>query len=339
MCTRPMAGLAPPSSNDGRMNLEVSAQKNGNKSMNLKGTPDSLKKAGNKAISESCFKEATHLYTLAIDILAEQHSLNRDADGRATPAGLFTCHTRSSGEMGKLLSNRSLAYLRLGDHAAALEDALACVHCDSQFEKGHVRVVCALQASGASIDQQFLAIERGLAACPNGELLRRMKEKVLKCENENRAACETPPRRTKPSSMRDRATPADPLAETKKVADDLSDPRHFMAAGDFGAALAVGAHGASRDVKRAEHYLRAGARGDIVAKRNLGILLLETDRPEEAAAVLNDAAQAGDEEAASLLRQVCEEAQSKELAAREKLLEMASSGDPRAAEILRELSI
>ena len=129
------------------------------------------------------------------------------------------------------------------------------------------------------------------------------------------------------------------MAETKRVAEDPQDPRHFMAAGDLGAALAVGAHGAPRDVERAETYLRRGAQGDVVAKRNLGLLLIETGRAAEAAPFLNDAAQSGDEEAMATLAHLCQEAEAKQLEAREKLIEMASAGDPRAAEMLRELSM
>ena len=36
------------------------------------------------------------------------------------------------------------------------------------------------------------------------------------------------------------------LALTRRVADDPGDPRRFMAAGDLGSALAVGAHGAEK---------------------------------------------------------------------------------------------
>ena len=51
----------------------------------------------------------------------------------------------------------------------------------------------------------------------------------------------------------------------------------------------VGAYGLPKDAAKAEHYLRRGAvAGDLAARRNLGLLLLELDRspPRKAATSL-----------------------------------------------------
>ena len=157
---------------------------------------------------------------------------------------------------------------------------------------------------------------------------------------------------------------ASALAAARATADDPTDPRRFMAAGDVGTALALGAHGCERDVVAAERYLRAGASGgDVASARHLGLLLLELGRPEEAAESLRAAALSGDEEAAEQLKALFAEAQEKEeqvlsLAltqthpnpspdpksvvvwvwqARFKLQALASRGDARAVEMLEEL--
>ena len=322
--------------------------------MQLPGNVDQLRDAGNAAVAAKNFKQAAHLYTLAMDTLANAHGLSRDENGRASPRDLFACQQQTGGALSKLLSNRSLAHLRLGDDAA-IDDAVACTHADPSWEKGHLRVLQALQAQGAPVEQQLQAVHRGIAACPEGTLLR-MEEKKLESaaaaaaaaaapeEEDRQEVPQTPPQKPKhgvvtPSSATGAAAPDDdPLAETRRVAEDGTDPRRFMALGDLGAAMAVGAHGVPRDAKQAEVFLRRGARGDVVAKRNLGLLLLDTGRPGEAAAVLSEAAQAGDEEAAATLAHLCQEAEAKQLQAREKLIQMASEGDARAAEILRELS-
>ena len=107
---------------------------------------------------------------------------------------------------------------------------------------------------------------------------------------------------------------------------------------DWGSILATGAHGVEKDVVAAERYLRAGADGgDAPSQRNLGMLLLELDRPEEAAEQLRAAASAGDEQAAETLRQLADEAARKVERARFQLGVLASQGDERAIEMLRQL--
>ena len=93
-----------------------------------------------------------------------------------------------------------------------------------------------------------------------------------------------------------------------------------MAAADLGAALAVGAHGLSKDVGEAERYLRVGVEGgDITAQRNLGLLLIKTpSRIVEGAEQLAAAAAAGDEEATAVLMQLQTESKVQEVRARQR---------------------
>ena len=125
----------------------------------------------------------------------------------------------------------------------------------------------------------------------------------------------------------------------RKIADDPSDPRRAMAAGDVGSAFAVGAYGLPKDVALAQRYLRIGAAGgDAGSQRCLGLLLLEEGgAPEEAAEFLSMAAQQGDEQAADVLAQLGKEADEKRKAAMFKLRALASGGDLRAKEMLVQL--
>ena len=128
------------------------------------------------------------------------------------------------------------------------------------------------------------------------------------------------------------------LALTRRVAEDPNDPRRFMAAGDLGSALAVGAYGAEKDVAEAERYLRQGAEGgDAASQRNLGLLLLELDRPAEAATALKAAAAQGDEQAGATLAQLGDEVKRQAEQARFQLGILAGKGDPRAKEMLEQL--
>jgi predicted O-linked N-acetylglucosamine transferase (SPINDLY family) len=101
-------------------------------------------------------------------------------DGRPSPAAIYECNKSSNGELALLLSNRSLAHLRLGDANAAVEDAEACVQADTTIEKGHMRLLLALEAHGASAQMQLEACERGLQACPDGPLLSGRQQRLAK---------------------------------------------------------------------------------------------------------------------------------------------------------------
>lgn len=68
--------------------------------------------------------------------------------------------------------------------------------------------------------------------------------------------------------------------------------------------------GRCEDFVEAEKYLRIGSDGgDISAQRNLGFLLLQLERPGEAALELSKAAEAGDEQAVEVLAQLAKEAE------------------------------
>jgi hypothetical protein len=91
-------------------------------------------------------------------------------DGRPSPAAIYESNKSSNG----------LAHLRLGDANAAVEDAEACVQADTTIEKGHMRLLLALEAHGASAQMQLEACERGLQACPDGPLLSGRQQRLAK---------------------------------------------------------------------------------------------------------------------------------------------------------------
>ena len=134
-------------------------------------------------------------------------------------------------------------------------------------------------------------------------------------------------------------------ARARRIAGDATDPRRAMAAADLGAALAVGAHGLAQDEREAERFLRIGEEGgDAVARRHLALLLLDQSRrigrsgaSSEAAALLRKGADAGDEEAKSILVALAAEAKQQAEHARFQLEALATKGDPRAIEMLAQL--
>merc|ERR1711988_141844 len=111
-----------------------------------------------------------------------------------------------------------------------------------------------------------------------------------------------------------------------------------MAAADLGRAFAAGAHGLKKDLDAAARYLRIASQGgDISAQRDLGLVLLDMNEPVEATEQLKMAAEAGDEEAGSVLHQLVTEAEERRKEARAQLEKFAQMGDPRALEMLAEL--
>eukprot|EP00927_Polykrikos_kofoidii_P006723 TRINITY_DN12717_c0_g1_i1.p1 TRINITY_DN12717_c0_g1~~TRINITY_DN12717_c0_g1_i1.p1 ORF type:complete len:332 (+),score=86.05 TRINITY_DN12717_c0_g1_i1:137-997(+) len=280
----------------------------------------------NEAMGAGDVSKASRLYTLAIDTLAQ--GLKRDTNGVAADADLLALDKSSEGLLSKLLSNRSMAFLKQGDFAAAVEDADTCTRADPAFEKGHMRLLAALEASGAPLRQQLEAAERGVAVCVHGEMLVKRKWQLKKAIAELGDV---------PGHVTGEADES--LVEsTRRIANDPSHPRHAAAASDLGSVLAVGAHGVAKDVKEAERYLRIGSEGgDVAAQRNLGILLIELQRPGDASIELSKAAAVGDEEAIKLMERLASEATTQKAEARAKLEMMAERGDPRAKEILAEL--
>eukprot|EP00928_Gymnodinium_smaydae_P071764 TRINITY_DN55257_c0_g1_i1.p1 TRINITY_DN55257_c0_g1~~TRINITY_DN55257_c0_g1_i1.p1 ORF type:complete len:357 (+),score=119.49 TRINITY_DN55257_c0_g1_i1:59-1072(+) len=300
----------------------------------LPGSAEELHDLANDAVKRGDMAQATHFYTMAIDVLTR--GMKRDADGIAANEDVVERNKASEGRLAKLLANRSFTHLKQGDVAAAIEDAETCTRADPAFEKGHIRLVVALETSAAPVARRLEACERGLESCVDSELLVKMKWRLKKAL----AAESATPSTTAPAAPADDSE-ASRLALARKLADGpAEDPRRAAAAADLGSLLAVGSHGVAKDVGAAERYLRIGAEGgEVTAQRNLGLLLLELGRCGEAAELLSAAARAGDVQAEEVMRQLAAEAKAKQAEAREKLEAMAARGelDERATALLEEL--
>lgn len=296
----------------------------------MSGKTEELHASATEAVQSGDDTKAAHFYTMAIDVLAK--SMKRDSNGSACDADLIALNKSSEGLLAELLCGRSHVYLRQKDVAAALEDAETCTRADTCYEKGHLRLAIAYESAGASLSQQLEACERGLESCPHSEVLVTRKWRLKKAiANQDEAP------RTKQLDDNAGAEPWG-IEQTQNVADDVSDPRRAMAAGDLGRAFAAGAHGLKKDLDAAARYLRIGVDGgDVSAQRDLGLLLLEMGQPVEASQQLKMAAEAGDEEAAAVLQQLLEEAKERQQDARAKLEKLAEMGDPRALSMLAEL--
>jgi TPR repeat protein len=296
----------------------------------LPGSVKELAASAAEAARAGSDVKAVHFYTMAIDLAAK--GMPRNSNGVASDADLQAFNKSSEGQLVELLSGRSHMYLRQSDLSAAIEDADTCTRADPTFEKGHLRLAIAYEKAGAPLMQQLEACERGLEGCPGSELLVTRKWRLKKSIAETARDEDSTP-----GECQGQAAPWT-IQDTKCIADNPADPRRHMAATDLGTALFAGAHGLSKDVDAAERYLRLGSEGgDIGAQRILGLLLLESGRPVEAAEELSMAAKAGDDEASSILQQLKSEAEAHEAEMRAKLKHMAELGDPRAMQILEEL--
>ena len=123
----------------------------------------------------------------------------------------------------------------------------------------------------------------------------------------------------------------------KTIADDATDTRRVVAAGDYGSALALGAHGLEKNETLAEVYLKiASDGGDSASAKNYGHLLLSLKRAGEASEQFARAANLGDTEAADILRSLSSEADQKRDEAMNKLRQLADSGNERAIEMLKQ---
>jgi hypothetical protein len=292
-------------------------------------SPLALKEEGTKAFNAGDIKRAGHMFTLGIDLIL-QGKEPKDA------AAWFSADAASAGVLHLLLSNRSLAFLKVGDAAGAADDAEHACAAKPDFAKGHLRLLAALAAMPEdTVEARRKACLRGIRACPSSKELRDAKanldlEKHTSSGGKGGEAAATTDEDAEASAQ---------LVATRKIADDPSDPRRAMAAGDVGSAFAVGAYSLPKDVALAQRYLRIGAAGgDAGSQRCLGLLLLEEGgAPEEAAEFLSAAAQQGDEQAADVLAQLGKEADEKRKAAMFKLRALASGGDLRAKEMLVQL--
>jgi tetratricopeptide (TPR) repeat protein len=305
-------------------------------------SPAALKAAGNEALQAGHSARASHMYTLALDLLLE-----RRPEGSLSAADWFALEASSEGLVSTLLSNRSLALLRQGDHAGAADDAERCCQANPGWAKAHLRLLAAHEAGKAQEAEVLSALRRGLRACPISSQLR---EALAKAEAQQeldammrrgaaRAAHPTSGgAESGAASASEEAALAAQLEVTRRAADDPADPRRFIATGDLGAALAVGAHGLPKDVVSAERYLRVAADGgDVVSMRNLGHLLLQLQRLGDAAAAFERAAAAGDEDSAGILAGMQEEAQRRTESARDQLARLAANGNPQAVAMLEQL--
>jgi len=296
----------------------------------LPGSSDELLTLAKDASAAGEHVKAVHFYTMALDMLAK--GLSRDTKGRASDADLQSLNKSSGGQLAELLSGRSHCYLRQKDLEAAIEDAETCARADPSSEKGQLRLLVALEAAGVDLRTQLEACENAVEACPGSEPLVARKWRLKKAIAESAANGYN-----KPNDQS--GNEAWTIADTRRLADDVSNPRRPLAAVDLGRSYASGAHGLEKDLQQAARYLRLGCQaGDVSAQRDLGLVLLDLGQPAEAAEELRQAADAGDEEARAVLQQLGAEAQSKEAEARAKLKELAELGDPRAAQILKELS-
>mmetsp|Transcript_43196 Transcript_43196/g.68306 ORF Transcript_43196/g.68306 Transcript_43196/m.68306 type:complete len:344 (-) Transcript_43196:162-1193(-) len=294
----------------------------------ISGQAEELHKTAKEAVGTGDYKKAAHFYTMAVDALAKNMKI--DANGCASDADLLALTKSSDGLLGELLCGRSQVYLRQGDMAAALEDAETCTRADPSCEKGYLRLLEAYELAGVSLRQQLQGCEQGLETCPHSEALVTRKWRLKKALAEQGDVTET--------IKSDEQGIVDQIAQTRRIADDQSDPRRAMAAVDLGRSLAVGAHGLQKDLSAAVRYLRIGVEGgDVSAQRELGCILLEIGEPVEAAEHLKMAAEAGDEEAAGILQKLLAEAEERRKDARAKLEKLAALGDLRAREMLQEM--
>lgn len=294
----------------------------------LPGSAEELLGLAEQAAKTGEDVKAAHFYTMAIDMLAK--GMARDSQGRASDEDMLALNTSSQGQLAELLSGRSHVYLRQGDVPAAVEDAETCTRAAPSFEKGHMRLAVAYEAAGAPLRLQLEACTRAVEECPGSELLVARKWRLKKAlaeqaQNEPTKECSEAAEWT--------------IEQTRRLADNASDPRRALAAVDLGRSFAAGAHGLEKDLEQAARYLRLGAQGgDVSAQRDLGLVLLDLGRPVEAAEELREAAEAGDEDAAEVLKQLGEEAKAREAEARSKLQQLAQLGDPRARQLLEELT-
>jgi len=295
----------------------------------LSGSVEELWSTASEATKSGQQTKAAHFYTMALDSVSK--GMRRDADGFASDADLMKFNASSKGHLAQLLSERSAVHLKLGDFAAAVEDADACTRADPESERGHMRLAVAYEAACSPLSVQLQACERGLDSCPGSQVLVTRKWRLKKALAEQPDAARVPEAEEDNSSR---------IAAARRLADDAQDPRRPMAASDLGSVLATGSHGVAKDLLQAEHYLRiASDGGDTAAQRNLGLLLIQLDRPEEAVPELSKAAEAGDEQATVVLKQILEEVEAQASEARAKLEAMARSGDARAAQMLAGMAV
>ena len=333
--------------------------------------PEQLKQAATEAVKSKQYPRATHMYTLAIDLLlnttaAEDTEDSADsADTNNTIHDWLSLDANSNGLLHILLSNRSFTHFKCHDYLAAAEDANHCCQASPTFVKGYLRLIAALSASqdeaavvGTAAENETKAAETSTATTATNntaetpthtntfdERVRVVARGLRACGQQSKPLILAREALVKEKSVQEvMAVEAQELQKlskqmqmTKSIADDSNDSRHAMAAGDYGSALAVGAHGIVKNIEQAEKYLKiASAGGDAAAAKNFGHLLLSLNRSGEASEQFARAAALGDTEAGEILRSLHVEADQKREEAMNKLRSMADKGDARAIEILQE---
>ena len=146
------------------------------------------------------------------------------------PVAWYALDAASKGVLHLLLSNRSLAFLKLDDPAAAVDDAEHCCLAAPGFAKGHLRLLAAMQAHGTSVADRRRACIRGLRACPsNRDLIEAMQE----LDAEVRAGGAGEGLGVAAAEEEAEASPAclaATMQATRRIANDPKDPRRALAA-------------------------------------------------------------------------------------------------------------
>lgn len=249
--------------------------------------------------------KAAHFYTMAIDKLAK--GLERDEAGFVDDASLARMEKSARTELAKLLAGRAQVYLAQGDIAAAEEDAATSTRADILLEDGHLALLAVFKQAGAPARGQLQVVERGLDSCPVSEALVQAKWRLKK-----ELSLQPPQAEEEVDSTTNSAA---------VLGRNFAEP------------------GPGQDLHRAQQLLQlAAGAGDIDACRRLGVVLLELQRPEEAAKFLAQAAESGDLDAAEILQRLGEEAQKQQAEAQAKLEALAAQGDLRAQAMLEEFS-
>lgn len=273
----------------------------------LPGSAEELGAAARAAAQAQENTKAAHFYTMAIDKLAK--TLTKDEAGFVSAEALASMKGAERLELAKLLAGRSAVHLRQDDIAAAEEDAATSIRAGA-LEEGHLALLAVFEKAGAPLRGQLQVVEGGLEECPTCEALVRAKWRLKK------------------------ALSLEPT--TNSIEEETVDPA-AKSADMLGRVLAE--PGPSQDLHRAVQLLQvAASAGNVDARRRLGMVMLELDRPVEAAEEFAKAAEAGDQEAAEILQRLRMEAVDQSAKARAKLEALAAAGDLRAQAMLEELS-
>ncbi|GMI38326.1 hypothetical protein TeGR_g2914 [Tetraparma gracilis] len=285
-----------------------------------------LRSSGNDAFNKGDHLLASRCYTLALDQLLPGSAIDSLTQQSSVALDLSPPPPHARHLLSQLLSNRSLAFLKLSDHAAAGSDAQLCTWARPGWPKGHLRLLAALDAKGASVDERRTAARNALLACPGDKELEAKEMGYALLESETCGVAGAG------------GGAEEGIRQAMSIAADGKDARQGMACGDVGSAYAAGAFGLSKDEARAEEFLRRGlALGDGASARVLGQLMLGRGEVEGAAEMLARGAGMGDEGAAEILGGMDEEAKEKRRQAILQLKVMAEGGDERARGMLEEL--